>query len=70
MADTSIEIDVNTSPNEHNKLHSRQHSDTPMLATAKPGDDSMIKLFDWAGGQINSQVVHATTLNSEERIDG
>ena len=42
MPDTLIKVDLSQSPYENDMIHNRWHSDIPMVATVKPGQDFII----------------------------
>lgn len=54
MTETLIKVDLTQSPYENDQVHNRWHSDLPMAATVKPGDDFILECHDWTGGFIKN----------------
>ena len=54
MTETLIKVDLTRSPYENDQVHNRWHSDLPMAATVKPGDDFILECHDWTGGFIKN----------------
>ncbi|MEJ0095359.1 MAG: formamidase [Methylocella sp.] len=54
MPETLIKVDLSQSAYENDMVHNRWHSDIPMVATVKPGDDFIIETYDWTGGFIKN----------------
>jgi formamidase len=50
--DTLIKVDLGRPAIEQDVLHNRWHSDIPMVAWVKPGDEFRVQCVDWTGGQI------------------
>ena len=50
---TIVKLDLDKKPWEQDgQIHNRWHSDLPMIAMVKPGDEFRVECMDWTGGQI------------------
>ena len=54
MSKTLIEVDLSESPYKNDMIHNRWHPDVPIVAWVKPGDDFVIRTYDWTGGFIQN----------------
>lgn len=52
---TLIKLDLDKKPwEQEGQIHNRWHSDLPMVAMVKPGDEFRVECMDWTGGQIGN----------------
>src|SRR3979409_729840 len=54
MPETLIKVDLSQSPYKNDMIHNRWHTDVPIVAWVKPGDDFIIQTYDWTGGFIKN----------------
>src|ERR1700712_3711635 len=54
MPDTLIKVDLSQSAYDNDMIHNRWHSDIPMVAMVKPGDEFIVECYDWTGGFIKN----------------
>ena len=54
MTDTLIKVDLNQAATDNEQVHNRWHPDIPMACWVNPGDDFILKTYDWTGGAIKN----------------
>jgi hypothetical protein len=72
MPDTLIKVDLSQSAYDNDMIHNRWHSDIPMVATVKPGDEFIVECYDWTGGFIknNDSAVDVRDIDPEPPCPG